>query len=453
MAASKIALFIDADNISAKNGRQIIETLQERGDIFIRRIYGNWEKTTLHGWNSCILDFSLKPVQQNDFVTGKNATDMSLTIDAMDVLHEGKADTFALVSNDSDFTPLVIRLREGGVNIIGMGMGHASNAFRAACTEFIELDANPKSDADIETSAPIVKPPEVKISTAAQNTKTPTQISLFDEDSMPPEKILNPKVVPIDEGNKIVDAAKVKQLHDALAEIFKSNAESDGYVSLSTTGTLIGQKNLSIKGSGHSSLNKFIAAFPDRYEIIFREMHNYYYRCIDVNQNPPKVTENTKVKQLHVALEEIAKNNAEPDGYVLLSTAGSSISQNNLSIKDSGYSSLSKFIKAFPNRYEFITRDISKDCYRCVNVKPPKNSDKAKLEQLHAALKESAERHKDSDGFSLLNYAGQTLKSKSFGFGVKDFGFNQLRDFVSAFPNRYEILSDDCGQKFRYRCK
>ena len=120
MAAKKIALFIDADNISPKYGKQIVAAVESRGEVFIRRIYGNWEKISLHGWNDCILNFSLRAVQQPDFVTGKNATDMSLTIDAMDVLHEGKAEIFALVSNDSDFTPLVIRLREGGMTIIGL---------------------------------------------------------------------------------------------------------------------------------------------------------------------------------------------------------------------------------------------------------------------------------------------------------------------------------------------
>ena len=143
MATKKIALFIDADNVSAKFGKQIIDELSHRGEIFIRRIYGNWEKNILHGWNECILNFSLRAVQQTDFVAGKNATDMSLTIDAMDVLYGGRADVFALVSNDSDFTPLAIRLREGGMTVVGLGNGRAANSFRMACSEFIDLDSPP----------------------------------------------------------------------------------------------------------------------------------------------------------------------------------------------------------------------------------------------------------------------------------------------------------------------
>ena len=94
----KIALFIDADNIPAKYGKLIIEALQSRGEIFIRRIYGNWEKNSLHTWNECILKYGLNAVQQMDFTVGKNATDMSLTIDAMDVLYQKQAEIFAIVS-------------------------------------------------------------------------------------------------------------------------------------------------------------------------------------------------------------------------------------------------------------------------------------------------------------------------------------------------------------------
>ena len=191
MTTKKIALFIDADNISAKFGKQIIETLEGHGELFIRRIYGNWEKISLHGWNECILNFSLRAVQQPDFVAGKNATDMSLTIDAMDVLYGGKAEVFALVSNDSDFTPLAIRLREGGMNVIGIGNSHATNSFRSACNEFIDLVE--------QIEVPITVAPK-KIFSPAQEKIKPVQLSLFDDEKISPPPVApptNPKVVSI----------------------------------------------------------------------------------------------------------------------------------------------------------------------------------------------------------------------------------------------------------------
>ncbi len=286
----KIALFIDADNISAKFGKQIIDTLESRGEIFIRRIYGNWEKLSLHGWNDCILNFSLRAVQQPDFAAGKNATDLSLTIDAMDVLHGGRAEIFALVSNDSDFTPLVIRLREGGMKVIGLGNANASAAFRNACHEFIDLDAPEKI-----LSA---EPPPAKKSSAEK--KSSVQLSLFDE-------------------------------------------------------------------------NKKIAA----------------------------------------------KTQVAPSSKVVPITAPK------MSLQE-------RFIMCGQN-----------------GLRQPKK----KFQQIHDILRESATAHGDAAGFSTLNYAGQAIKNKNLGFGIKDFGYNQLRDFVADFPNLYETTQDNNGRHFRYRCR
>ena len=292
MTTKKIALFIDADNISAKFGKQIFDTLESRGEIFIRRIYGNWEKSSLHGWNECILNYSLRPMQQTDFATGKNATDMSLTIDAMDVLYGGKAEVFALVSNDSDFTPLAVRLREGGMNVIGLGSAQVSNSFRSACSEFIDL--NPP--AEIQPVQP--KPKVEKKISPAHDKISPVQLSLFDEENNPlAPPPMNSKVVPINQSK----------------------------MSLQERFIMCGQKGL---------------------------------------RQPKK-----------------------------------------------------------------------------------------KLQQLHNILYESAKNHGDESGFSLLNHAGQELKSKKLGFGIKDFGYHQLRDFILDFPDLYETAQDTTGQRFRYRCR
>ena len=294
MTAKKIALFIDADNISAKFGKQIFDALESRGDIFIRRIYGNWQKQILHGWNENILNFSLRPVQQTDFATGKNATDMSLTIDAMDVLHGGKAEIVALVSNDSDFTPLAIRLREGGINVIGLGGAKVSNSFRAACSEFIDLE----NISEVQ----IVKPtPKVVKKIPPAQKKSSVQISLFDDD-------------------------------------------------------------------------KAVAANP---------------------QPAPPSSKVVPITAPKMSLQE-------------------------------------RFIMCGQN-----------------GLRQPKK----KLQQIHKILREVATVYGDNAGFSLLNYAGQAIKNKNLGYGVKDFGYNQLRDFVADFPDLYEMTQDNNGQQFRYRCR
>ena len=137
----KIALFIDAENISSRFGNLIMDNLEKRGEVFIRRIYGNWEKPSLRKWNDCILHYGLRTVHQIDFSSGKNATDMSLIVDVMDVLHKNQADIFAIVSNDSDYTPLAVRLREYGVYLIVIGRKDSSVSFKSACSEFKKLKA------------------------------------------------------------------------------------------------------------------------------------------------------------------------------------------------------------------------------------------------------------------------------------------------------------------------
>ena len=267
MTTKKIALFIDADNISAKFGKQIIENLEKHGEIFIRRIYGNWEKNSLRSWNDCILNFSLRAVQQPDYVAGKNATDMSLAIDAMDILYNGKAEIFALISNDSDFTPLAIRLREGGMKIIGMGNANAANSFRVACDEFIDFDA----PAEIEVPAE----PKKKVS---PKKISPAQMNLFAEEKVS-TAAENPKVISIS-NSKIQGERdkKIKQIHKVLRETAKAQSDEKGFVDLTCAGQHIHEKKLTIKGSGHSTLSKFVSAFPNLYEVR-KDGKIFSYRC------------------------------------------------------------------------------------------------------------------------------------------------------------------------------
>lgn len=354
MTAKKIALFIDADNISAKLGKQIIETLEKHGEIFIRRVYGNWEKTSLHSWNDCILNLSLRAVQQPDYVAGKNATDMSLAIDAMDILYSGKAEIFALVSNDSDFTPLAIRLREGGMKIIGMGNANAANSFRVACDEFIDLDAPAEVKIPVEPKKKV--PQSEKVS--------PTQMNLFAEEKVSPAPaVANPKVISIS-NSKIQSERdkKIQQIHNILSEVSKSHSKAYGFFPLNVAGTEIKNKNLgfSVKDLGYSTLREFISAFPKLYEINASDT-NTFLRCLSFAQKN-KAEDN--FQQIHKVLRETAKAHGDEKGFATLSWAGDAIGKNNLSIKGSGHGTLSKFVSAFPNLYE-MRKDGKIFSYRC----------------------------------------------------------------------------------------
>lgn len=137
---AKFALLIDADNISSKYIDAIIEESARYGTCTYRRIYGDWAKPHLKKWKEISLSHALNAVQQYSYTTAKNATDAAMTIDAMDMLHTAQLQGFILVSSDSDFTPLAMRLREGGKIIIGMGEEKTPSPFKSACNQFIHLE-------------------------------------------------------------------------------------------------------------------------------------------------------------------------------------------------------------------------------------------------------------------------------------------------------------------------
>ena len=119
---NKIAMLIDADNVSHRNIKEMTDELARFGNLTIKRIYGDFTKSSMNGWKDVLLENAINPIQQYNYTTGKNATDSSMIIDAMDILYSNQVDIFCLVSSDSDFTRLAMRLREAGKEVIGMGM-------------------------------------------------------------------------------------------------------------------------------------------------------------------------------------------------------------------------------------------------------------------------------------------------------------------------------------------
>lgn len=136
----RFAILIDADNVSEKYIKIILDEVANAGTATYKRIYGDWTSPRLASWKSCLLDHSIIPMQQYSYTYGKNATDSAMIIDAMDILYSGTVDGFAIVSSDSDFTRLVARLRESGMQVIGMGEQKTPKPFISACNQFKYLD-------------------------------------------------------------------------------------------------------------------------------------------------------------------------------------------------------------------------------------------------------------------------------------------------------------------------
>jgi len=138
--STRLAVLIDADNTSAKLIKEMFEELAGYGTITVKRAYGDWTNPHLNGWRDVLLGNAISPQQQFAYTYGKNATDSALIIDAMDLLYSGNVDGFAIVSSDSDFTPLATRLRESGKRVIGVGQRKTPKAFVEACERFVFLE-------------------------------------------------------------------------------------------------------------------------------------------------------------------------------------------------------------------------------------------------------------------------------------------------------------------------
>lgn len=146
-----IALFIDCDNISHRSIEGIINELSKYGIVNIRQAYGNWTKDNLKNWEDKLLEFAIKPIQQFDYSKNKNATDILMTIDAIDLLHTKDIDAFAFATSDSDFTPVVMRVQNEGIKVYGFGEKKTPKPFMAACSQFIFTEQLMKQETSKET--------------------------------------------------------------------------------------------------------------------------------------------------------------------------------------------------------------------------------------------------------------------------------------------------------------
>lgn len=230
-----IALLIDADNTQLSKLEGVIQEISKHGRIVVKRAYANWKKDNLKNWESELKRLAIKPEQQFDYVTGKNATDIALTIGAMDLLHKGIYDGFVIVSSDSDYTPLAIYLHESGVYVIGVGENKTPEAFKNSCDEFVLLENIDKSQIKVQT----------KDADASD-----------DNDRIRKESDETQPINPIDE------------IHKLLRLAWETYQDDDGYAFISNAGFYIKRvkSDFDVRSFGFERLTKLIENFPEKYE-------------------------------------------------------------------------------------------------------------------------------------------------------------------------------------------
>ena len=252
-----VALLIDADNAQPSSIDPVLTVLAELGTVNVRRAYGNWSKPGLTGWREKLVRYGVEPQQQFDLTKGKNATDMKMTIDAMDLMFRGRIDAFGIMSSDSDFMPLATRLRQEGLPVYGFGTSRAPAAFQNACTRFIDVTALLVADRADGPSAPAVAEPE-PAPPAPEPAAAPTPPEPEPEphplaDALPPP--IKAKLAP---GK---DSELVKLLIDAYGSVKR---DARGFVNLSAMGQIAGNRSsFDARNYGFKRLSDLIEAVDE----------------------------------------------------------------------------------------------------------------------------------------------------------------------------------------------
>ncbi len=225
----KLAVLIDAENVSYGWVKPIMAEIARYGTPTIKRIYTDWTQPTSTGWKNVLLEYAIAPIQQYRYTAGKNSSDAAMIIDAMDILYSQKVDGFCIVSSDSDFTRLAQRLREAGMRVYGIGVKKTPVAFKASCERFIYVE-NLK-ETPVETPPALSKSAAQHAATAAAAAATAAAAAAVN--AAPPA---------IAETSEEDSAMSIEKLAKLLAVTTTDLAEESGWASLSDVGSLLAKK-------------------------------------------------------------------------------------------------------------------------------------------------------------------------------------------------------------------
>ncbi|MCI8649103.1 MAG: NYN domain-containing protein [Anaerotruncus sp.] len=247
MASDKrFAVLIDADNVSDKYIKIILDEVSNDGVATCKRIYGDWTQPNLGSWKAVLLQYSIQPIQQYSYTTGKNSTDSALIIDAMDLLYSERVEGFCIVSSDSDFTRLAARLREGGMTVIGMGERKTPKPFIAACDRFKYLDI--LATAEQKPAKPIRE----QKAESKQEQKQPAKPAVKTE---PKQELLIE--APESQPKEMTGLHTIKR---AIRTIATENSDEDGWMFIGTIGNLLVKRypDFDVRNFGFNKLTPFI---------------------------------------------------------------------------------------------------------------------------------------------------------------------------------------------------
>ncbi len=244
----RFAVLIDADNVSAKYIKYILDEISNYGVATFKRIYGDWTKPNVSSWKDVLLEYSVTPIQQYNYTVGKNSTDSAMIIDAMDILYSGNVEGFCIVSSDSDFTKLSSRLRESGMLVVGMGERKTPKPFIASCNQFKYLDIL------VETENKSIKTETNKEDSEDSNEDNNTT-SEGNEDTMS-----NPRSEKSETLKNMTDLATIKS---AIIKIMNEADNEDLNMNMGELGSKLVKRypDFDVRNYGYTKLSKFLKKF------------------------------------------------------------------------------------------------------------------------------------------------------------------------------------------------
>lgn len=306
----RFAVLIDADNVSPKYIKYILDEVSDIGIATYKRIYGDWTDNEKRGWKNVLLDWSVNPIQQYSYTTGKNATDSAMIIDAMDILYSGNVDGFCLVSSDSDFTKLAQRLREAGMFVMGIGEQKTPKPFRAACDTFKLLEII-SSDEGSEASLPA----RGKASTS-----------------------LKTEVASIDEIQKTITSKD--EIQKAITKLLIENNSQNQPIILAKVGNFLTKRfsDFDVRNYGYSKLSTFLENLDNNdFQVV--KLHGGYF----VQEKSTGISQSEIEKEI---IRIIRDNKGHVDNLSIIHDELKK-SFPSFDVKQYGFSRLSSFIRSF----------------------------------------------------------------------------------------------------------
>lgn len=233
----RFAVLIDADNISDKYIKIILDETANNGIATYKRIYGDWTNPQLASWKNVLLDNSIIPMQQYSYTTGKNSTDSAMIIDAMDILYSGTVDGFCIVSSDSDFTRLAARLRESGMQVIGMGESKTPKPFISACNQFKYLDLLYSNQQEEEKEETRERQAEIK----------------------------SAETIPVKQQGGNLKEKDLRRIRNTINAIIKKFSDEEGWLFSGKLGDQLSKRmpDFDVRNYGYSKLTPFVKSLGD----------------------------------------------------------------------------------------------------------------------------------------------------------------------------------------------